>query len=68
MPSQPACFHRLEEILALVWGIEAGYLGRTGRQMATHDGIAAEKHRRSRQRSRPNGRPLIAGAHFSGSM
>ena len=42
MPSQPACFHRLDEILALLRGIEAGYLGRTHRQMAAHDGIAAE--------------------------
>ena len=42
MPSQTAWFQRFDEIIALVWGIEAGYLGRTGRQMAAHDGIAAE--------------------------
>ncbi len=39
---QSSWFQRFDEIIALVWGIEAGYLGRTRRQMAAHDGIAAE--------------------------
>ena len=42
MPSQPAWFHRLDEILALLRGFDTGYLGRTHCQMAAHDGIAAE--------------------------
>ena len=29
MPSQPAWFHRLDEILADLRGIEVGYLNRT---------------------------------------
>ena len=28
MPSQPACFHRLDEILTLLWGFDTGYLDR----------------------------------------
>ena len=28
MPAQPACFHRLDEILALLWGFDTGYLDR----------------------------------------
>ena len=28
MPSQPACFHRLEEIFTLLWGFDTGYLDR----------------------------------------
>ena len=28
MPSQPAWFHRLDEILALLWGFDIGYLDR----------------------------------------
>ena len=42
MPSQSSWFQRFDEIIALLRGIEAGYLGRTHRQMAAHDGIAAE--------------------------
>ena len=26
MPAQPACFHRLAEILTLLWGFDTGYL------------------------------------------
>ena len=29
MPSQPACFHRLDEILTLLRGLDAGYLDPT---------------------------------------
>ena len=42
IPSQPAWFHRLDEILALLRDLEVAYLDRTRRQMAAHDGIAAE--------------------------
>ena len=28
MSAQPACFHRLDEILALLWGFDIGYLDR----------------------------------------
>ena len=42
MPSQSSWFQRFDEIIALLRGIESGYLGRTHRQMAAHDGIAAE--------------------------
>ena len=28
MPAQPPCFHRLDEILALLWGLDTGYLDR----------------------------------------
>ena len=28
MPAQPAWFHRLEEILTLLWGFDIGYLDR----------------------------------------
>ena len=37
MPSQPAWFHRLDEIFTLLQGIEATHLDRTRHQMAAHD-------------------------------
>ena len=42
MPSQPVWFQWIDEIIALPRGIETGYLGRTRRQMAAQDGMAAE--------------------------
>ena len=34
MSSQPACFHRLDEILTLLWGLDTRYLDRQAGQEA----------------------------------
>ena len=43
MPSQPAWLHRLDEILALLWGFDIGYLDRPapGRNPAVDPAIRA---------------------------
>ena len=44
MPAQPAWFHRLDEILALLRGFDAGYLERAARGWTSLSGPGRGDH------------------------